>query len=255
MTETVADTRDRRDARERDSNRAEWLRMTRISCWLIALWAVMLNLLAGEPIVEVLVIGLVFGILGVYVRKERRKLGLLTAILGVVALSGNLPGTIDELAHPSSAPAFILTLLVVMAALGVIISGIAGFLGVRAVPIRAVGFSGAVLFGVGILVALSAAASVESIEPQPSDVRVVARGVAFEPTRIVVPPGDTGFWLDNQDGIRHTFTIAGTGHVLDAPASTSQRADFDLPPGSYEVFCEVPGHENMKIRLIVEAGA
>jgi hypothetical protein len=99
-----------------------WLVMTRIACLLILIWAVALNLTAGELIPEVLAIGLVFGLLALFIKADRRRLGLITSILGVVALTGNLPGTLDELSHPSSAPAFILTLLVVVAAAGVIVS-------------------------------------------------------------------------------------------------------------------------------------
>ena len=83
------------------------------------------------------------------------------------------------------------------------------------------------------------------------DVEVVAVSVEFEPTQLSVAAGETGFWVDNRDGIRHTFTIEGTGMEIDVPAFSAQRAVFDLDPGSYVVFCDVPGHENMRIDLTV----
>lgn len=232
---------------------ARWLGVTRIACLLILLWAAALNLIAGELIPEVLGIGVVFGTLGIFLKGNRRRLGLAMAILGVVALTGNLPGTIDELSHPSSAPAFILTLLVVVAAAGVIVSGTAAFFRLSAKPIRALSYSGGAIFLVGVLVALNAAAAVDSVEPGPADVEVVAKGVAFDQSEIVVEAGNSGFWLDNRDGIRHTFTISGTDYEIDAPGLSAQRAEFDLAPGRYDVFCSVPGHESMKINLIVEA--
>lgn len=235
------------------SNTTRWLRMSRIASVLILAWSVALNLIAGELIPEVLAIGLIFGTLAIFLQGERRKLGLITAVLGVVALGGNLPGTIDELSHPSSAPAFILTLLVVVAVVGVIVAGTAGFFRLSPNPIRALSYSGAGVFLVGVLVALNAAAAVDSAEPAPTDVQVVAEGVTFDQSKIVIGAGESGFWLDNRDGIRHTFTIAGTDYEIDVPGMSAQRADFDLAPGTYEVFCAVPGHENMKIDLIVEA--
>ena len=226
--------------------------MTRIACLLILLWSVALNLVAGQLIPEVLAIGLVFGIIAVFLRGERRKLGLITSILAVVALTGNLPGTLDELSHPSSAPAFILTLLVVVAAVGAMVAGTAAFFRLSPDPIRALSYSGGAVFILGVLVALNSAAAVDSAEPAATDIQVVAQGVAFDQSGIVVEAGESGFWLDNRDGIRHTLTIAGTGFEIDAPGLSAQRADFDLAPGEYEVFCAVPGHENMKIDLIVE---
>jgi plastocyanin len=103
-----------------------------------------------------------------------------------------------------------------------------------------------------VLVALNAAASVQSVEPKPTDVQVVAEGVTFDRSEIVVEVGESGFWLDNRDGIRHTLTVTGTDNQIDAPGLSAQRADFELAPGVYEIFCAVPGHENMKIDLIVE---
>lgn len=250
MTETL---QSKRVSEPLQSNTSRWLRMTRLACLLILLWSVALNLTAGELIPEVLAIGVVFGAVAFFLRGDRRKLGLVTAILGVVALGGNLPGTIDELSHPSSAPAFILTLLVVVAAVGVIVSGTAAFFRLSPDPIRVLSYSGSAVFLVGVLLALNAAAAVDSVEPAPADVQVIAEGVAFDQSEIVVGTGESGFWLDNRDGIRHTFTIAGTDYEIDAPGLSAQRAEFDLSPGEYEVFCAVPGHESMKIDLIVEA--
>lgn len=64
------------------------------------------------------------------------------------------------------------------------------------------------------------------------------------------PPG--GFWLDNQDGIPHTFTLRDVGFEIDAPGESQQRGEVDLEIGVYEVYCAVPGHGNMKLELVVE---
>lgn len=250
MTDTVAPPGTA--ATPAQSNTARWLRVTQAAAALILVWAIALNLLAGELITEVLVIGLVFGALSPFLRGERRRLGLVTAILAVIALTGNLQGTIDELSHPSSAPAFILTLLVTLAAVVAVASGGAAFWRLDPGPVKPIAYGSAAVFGLGILVALSAASSIESVEPLASDVQVVAKGVQFDQSEIVVTAGQNGFWLDNQDGIRHTLTIRGTDHELEVAALSSNRAEFDLASGTYEVFCAVPGHENMQLDLLVE---
>ncbi|MGH2684434.1 MAG: plastocyanin/azurin family copper-binding protein [Actinomycetota bacterium] len=42
------------------------------------------------------------------------------------------------------------------------------------------------------------------------------------------------------------------GGVLTLTAGQSKRIDIDLPTGSYEFFCDVPGHDDMEGTLVVE---
>ena len=108
---------------------------------------------------------------------------------------------------------------------------------------------------IAIVVGLVAASTVDSADPLATDTQVVALGVEFDVAEITVPAGENGFWIDNQDGIRHAFTVRGTDLQIDVPAFSSQRAGLDLASGSYTVFCAVPGHENMVIELTVEGQA
>lgn len=229
-----------------------WVRMSRYAALTIFVWSIVLQTLAGEVIPPVAGIGLVFVAFVPFLTGERRKLAAVVGGLSLIALLGNLPGTIDELTHPDSAPAFILTLLVSLAAVTAIVSGVAALRRSTGDAIRATTITVTGLFLAGVVVALVAAAGVDTASAADGDVRVVASGVEFDQTELVVSSGSTGFWVDNQDGIRHTFTIEGTGHEIAVPSLSAQRADFDLEPGSYTVICSVPGHENMKIDLTVE---
>ncbi len=249
MTETVA----RVETRDPDtSTPRRWLRLERIAALAVTVWAVALQATAGAFIPPVAVYGLVFAGLAIFLRTERRKLALAVAILATLALVGNLPGTIDELSHPESVPAFVLTLFVSLAAIVTAVSGLAAFRGWSDDAVRGTVITWTGLLTAGVIVALTSAAGVVSAEPAPGDVQVVAQGVAFDTARLVVDEGSTGFWVDNRDGIRHTFTIEGQGQQIDVPALSSQRADLDLAAGEYTVLCVVPGHENMRIDLTVE---
>lgn len=232
-----------------------WVRLSRYAALTVFVWSVVLQLLAGELIPEVAGIGIVFVAFVPFLRGERRRLAGVVGGLAVVALLGNLPGTIDELTHPESAPAFILTLLVSIAAVTAIVSGVAALRRSSGEALRGTVITMTGLFAAGVIVAFVAAAGVDSALPADSDVEVVARGVEFDETELVVSAGATGFWVDNQDGIRHTFTIEGTDLEIDVPALSAQRAEFDLDAGRYTVICAVPGHENMKIDLTVEASS
>lgn len=229
-----------------------WVRVSRYAALTVVVWSIVLQLLAGELIPAVAAIGIVFAAFVPFLKGERRKLAAAVGGLASIALLGNLPGTIDELAHPDSAPAFILTLLVSLAAVTAIVSGVAALRHSSEEAIRGTVITMSGLFAAGVIVAFVAAAGVDSALPIDGDVEVVASGVEFDESELVVSAGATGFWVDNRDGIRHTFTIDGTDLEIDVPALSAQRAEFDLESGRYTVICAVPGHENMKIDLTVE---
>lgn len=234
------------------SGTSGWVKVARVGSLTIGVWSVALQTLAGEIIPPVALIGVVFTVLAVFLKGERRRLALVTALLALLAVGGNLPMTIDELSHPSSPMAFLLTLLVTSAAAVVAVAGLAAFFGWSLDTRRAVYYSWGGVLALGVVVSMAAASGVESVDPMPGDVEVVANGVEFDRERIVVPAGETGFWLDNRDGIRHTFTIEELDLEIDAPGLSAQRADFDLAAGEYTVICAVPGHENMAMDLVVE---
>lgn len=249
MTETIDPTVARKDVATHTSR---WLQMARRGAVVIAAWSVVLQLVAGELIPPVAFFGVLFAALATVLAGERRKIGLLAVGIALVLVAGNLPMTIDELSHPSTAPAFLLTLLAVSAALVVMLSGVAAFRGWPTDPIKAVYYAWAGVAALGVVVAAGAASGVDTAEPVAGDRQVVAKGLEFNPDQIVVPAGESGFWLDNQDAVRHTFTIAGLGLEIEVPGLSAQRATFELDPGRYQVVCSVPGHDNMLIDLVVE---
>ncbi len=249
MTDTIEATT---GEAEKKSPTRTWLQVTRVAALVVLAWSIVLQVLAGQLIPPVAIIGVVFGVLAAFLVGERPRLGLTAAVLALLSLAGNLPMTIDELSHPSSAPAFLLTMVVTTAAVVLMVAGLAAFRGWSTDSVRALYYGWGGVAAVGVVVALSAASGVDSAQPAADDVQVTARGVEFDTSEIVVPAGETGFWLDNQDSIRHTFTIEELGYEIDAPSTSAQRAVFDLEPGEYQVICAVPGHENMTIDLVVE---
>lgn len=97
----------------------------------------------------------------------------------------------------------------------------------------------------------------ESQSPQPGDVEVTARNVAFSPDAIRVDAGPTGFVVTNQDLFWHTFTIDDAGAEVDVdvrvPVRGKRRIEVDLPPGTYRIICAIPGHESAGMSAIVVA--
>lgn len=220
-----------------------WMKVARAGASTMVAWAIILNILAGG-IPPVIVIGLVFLGFVPFLRGERPRLGLAFALVSIVTLVANLPIVIDDMSNPESAPAFILNLLSVV---GVAVSAIGGFAAFRRMDdtaISRVAWAAPSVFVTGAVLSLVLAAQTTSDPALPGDVEMVASGAQWQTADIEVARGD-GLWIDNQDGVRHTFAIESEGFEFEIPALKSVRAEIDVAPGTYAFVCTVPGHESM----------
>lgn len=248
----MTETRERREPATKQSPfGATWIRLSRVAALVTVVWSVMLQSLVGALIPPVLVVGLVFLVFAVTLRPERRKLAMVAGATAIVSVLANLRVVIDELNHPSSPQAFLLTLTVTSAMAVIAIAGLAVWRRWRTSRMALVAFSWIGVVVVGVALALVAAGSVGSVDALSGDIEVTTKALQFDPGGASVSMGRFGVWVDNQDGVRHTFTIPGVGG-LDIPALSAQRTDFELPAGFYQVICAVPGHENMVFELRVE---
>lgn len=230
-----------------------WLRFARAGAITMVVWSIGLQLAVGAFIPPVTVVGVLFGSFVPFLRGERRKLGLAFAVVTIVALVGNLPFLIDDLANPDSAPTFIAGLFSAVAAVAGVAGGLGAFFRWSVDPIRRLAIGGVGVFVVGAAVSVGISAGTDSSTALATDTAVVALGVQWDSDVITLEPGSTGIWVDNQDGVRHTFTVPELDIDLEIPAFTAQRIDVGaVVPGEYEIICTVPGHELMTATLVVE---
>lgn len=229
-----------------------WMRLARGTAITMVVWAVLVHVTARVLIPPVVVVGLIFLAFAPFLRGGRRRLGLAYAIVASLAVLGNLPGIVDELTHLDSAPAFILTLLSFLTALIAVVAGLGAFFRWSAAPIRAVAIGAAAVFVLGTGASVVVSVNTETDIALATDVQVVAEKVEFGPDQVRVDSGAAGVWVDNKDGIRHTFTIDELGVDLEIPALKARRIDLAAAPGTYEFVCTVPGHEGMTGTLVVE---
>ncbi len=230
----------------------EWLRLARGASIAMAVWSVALQLLAGTVIPPVAVIGLAFLVFAVFLKGERRRLGLVLTVFATLAVVGNLPVIADELQNPESAPAFILNLFSLSAVAVAAIAGVNAFRKSATSPIKPIALAATGVFVAGTIVSLLAAAATPSDEALATDVEVTAQQVMWAPEAIVISADATGLWVDNRDGIRHTFTIPELGIDVEVPAWKARRVPIDASPGTYQIICRVPTHEDMTATLTVE---
>ena len=246
MTDTIHEAETKAAARDR------WARTARWAGVAIVVWAIVTHVVARVPIPPVIVIGVVFGAFVPVLNGRRRKLGLAYGILGGIALLLNLPAVISELARPESAPAFILTLYSTLVVILVLVSGLGVFFGYSAEPARALVAGGVGVFVAGAAFSVVVALNTPSDLAAAGDIEVTAEKVEFVPEGISGTAGTIGVWVDNRDGIHHTFTIEELDVDLEIPALKAKRVEFEAPAGSYEVICTVPGHESMTATITFE---
>jgi plastocyanin len=207
----------------------------------------------GEVIPPVIVMSVLLAV-GLFVLGTRRRAG--AATLGIVSLAHlatSMPFLAEGLVHPESFWDFSLGWSIVLAAaLGV----------VAAVPVWRQHDDGskrarAVSLGtVGLIVALGivggvATVAYESDTAQSGDIEIVARNVEFEPANLSAESGEVAVFVDNDDSLRHTFSIDELEVNVELPGGKAARAEFNAEPGTYEFYCAVPGHENMRGELVV----
>lgn len=227
-----------------------WIRLARAGAVAMTVWMILLSVLARTVIPPVIGIGLIALLFAIVMGVGRRKTALGAAVFAIVALLGDVGGLIDDLANPESTPGFILTTLVVLGGFVLIVGGLGVFFGWSDLAVRPIATAVPVLGVVLALFSAMAGSAVPNVEAADTDVQVVMESVQFQPETVSADAGGT-LWLDNRDGIRHTFTVEELGVNVDIPALKSARVDLDVPAGTYDVICDVRGHEHMTATLVV----
>jgi plastocyanin len=227
-----------------------WDRLLVISAATVAIVDLVFFALIAE-VIPPLAVGVVLTAVGIGIMRIRRTPGIVVlALTTIVMLVGSVPFAIDHLGHPDSGVDWVHALISVVARLFVLGVAVAawqrrGESGARLAGVIAIGVAGVVA-----TVALVATAVTSGDEREAGDIVVVVDATAF-PEQIVVGPGDVLF-IDNTHIFRHSFTVEGTDIDVQLPALQGVRIPIDLPVGTYDVICDVPGHDSMTTVLVVE---
>lgn len=233
------------------SSVADWLRLARAGLIVMVVFAVALQATARAIIPPVAVIGLVCLGFVAYLKGERRWLGLAAAVFVAAAALGNLSVIVDALRHPESAPAFIIQMISMVGVFLTIAGGVGAITSGPTSLIRGLAVAAVGVFVVGSLASVAAAGRTDTAVALPGDVQVTAEQLMWSPEAITVASSASGIWIDNRDGIRHTFTIPELGIDIEVPALKARRVDLAAAPGTYQIICTVPGHESMTGTLTI----
>jgi plastocyanin len=207
--------------------------------------------LTQEALIPPLIVLPVLLVVGLALLTFRPRLGaIVIGATAVLMVLGNLPFVIDDLAHPESFFSF------VPAVIG-IIGGVVGAIVLAAAALGAgdglasyVGVLGAVGV-VGVLAVGLVSANPEDDSREEGDIGMFAQDTEFVPDEAGAEPGDVGIYIGNDDLVRHTFLIDELDVDEELPAEAFVRVAFEAEPGTYEFYCDVPGHDDMKGTLTV----
>lgn len=86
------------------------------------------------------------------------------------------------------------------------------------------------------------------------EVTITGHDIYFDPDEVHVKAGKVKFTLPNEGAAQHDFSIDALNIQVDMPAGSTQTLEVDLPAGTYEYYCNIPGHKDagMVGTLVVE---
>jgi plastocyanin len=88
-------------------------------------------------------------------------------------------------------------------------------------------------------------------------VKIDGADLSFAPKEVTAPPGPITISLNNIGKIHHTLVIDGVGNFkkLEAdPGQTPSETWADAKPGSYVLYCDVPGHRAAGMEATLKVG-
>jgi plastocyanin len=227
-----------------------WLRSLVLLSALVALGDVVLMTLISQ-VIPPLALGVVLTLVGIGLQRVRPRVGI--AVLGLTSLVLALVAVLflsPHLGHPGSPVDFLHAVLSIAGRALATIAGVGAWRGATAAGARRLAAGALGVASAAVAVSAVAVLTLSDDAVQPGDLRVVVAGSQFPPI-VTVEEGQT-LHLDNQDVFRHTFAVSDTDLDVDLPATTAVRVSVELPPGSYEVICDLAGHEHMTAVLMVD---
>ncbi len=103
-----------------------------------------------------------------------------------------------------------------------------------------------------------AEATPQAAAPAASELEVVAHDIFFDPKEITIPANtNVTVKIPNEGVTAHNFTIDALGISVDIAPGATGEAVINAPAGTYEYYCNVPGHKaaGMVGTLTVTEGA
>ncbi len=76
------------------------------------------------------------------------------------------------------------------------------------------------------------------------EVTITGHDIYFDPAEVHVKAGKVKFTLPNEGAAEHDFSIDELNIQVNMPAGTTQTLEVDVPAGTYQYYCNIPGHKD-----------
>ena len=95
-----------------------------------------------------------------------------------------------------------------------------------------------------------------STEPASSAVEIEAGDLYFEPDSVRAAAGEISITLVNTGAVEHDLLVEEAGNALVVHVNPGETAtgSIDLEPGTYTIYCDVPGHRESGMELEISVG-
>lgn len=210
--------------------------------------AVFMSVIAA--VIPPFAVGAAVTLVGILLLRRRPRTGIaILGLISVVMLLGSAPGAASHLPHPESAIDFSHAMAGSAGRIIAIVAALGAWRHASTRAARRLAVIALALAAATVAVAATATLVSSGATAAADDLDITVERAVF-PEAIEVD-GGTVLFVDNQDPVRHTFTVEGTRLDVELPARQGARVPIDLAPGTYAVICDVPGHEFMTARLEV----
>jgi hypothetical protein len=187
------------------------------------------------------------------VNRDRRAGAIILLIAAVIFMIFGGFFAVQVLGVPRSTIYFMLNVVYMVAGAATLIASIALVRRDRSPsrPARLVALSAAAVVALLAVVALVVRLSYEQPLPAAGDTNLLAEDNEFRPVEITSNGQPLIVVVDNKDLALHTFSIEELQVSEDLPGGVRTEVSFEADAGTYEYFCEIFGHDDMKGTLIV----
>jgi plastocyanin len=184
--------------------------------------------------------------------RDRRSGPVVLLVATIIFLVPAVFFAIQVFQVPESTVNFILNSVLIVAGVTTLIASIA-LVRKRAltVPPRYIAIGAAALVLALTFVALVIRIGYEEPASGAGDLRIMADDNEFTPDRARARAGRVSVVVTNADLSLHTFSIDELDVDQELPGGVRSAVTFDVEPGTYEYYCAIPGHEEMKGTLSV----
>ena len=231
-----------------------WRRLLIVGSVAVAVAIAGLLVVIGELIPPLIVIAVLL-LVGAALARHGKAGVIIAGVAALFFIVSSAPFVVETVTFPASTTDFVINLVSLAGALVILVAAIAILRSKgHEAPSPAAKTFGTITLAVvvaGTLFSVGARLTREDPLGHQGDLDVRAEDTEFAPTKLEASGSEVAIFIENKDLTAHTFTIDELEVDEGIPGGGSARVVASAEAGTYEYYCAVTGHEDMKGTLTV----